>query len=96
MAMSRQFSAMACAIGHNVEYTERCPPAFEGAGLSPKFSDALGAAYKVVQQSAEPMGEDYDQDPNHFVVAAIGLLGCALDDHNDPEDGAAYNDDQEE
>jgi hypothetical protein len=35
------------------------------------------------------VGENDDQDPNQFVVA-IGLLGCALDNHSDPEDGARH------
>jgi hypothetical protein len=35
------------------------------------------------------VSENDDQDPNQFVVA-IGLLGCALDNHSDPEDGARH------
>ena len=42
------------------------------------------------------MGENYDQYPNQFVVALTGLLGCALDDHKHPEDGATYRENQEE
>ena len=42
------------------------------------------------------MSENYDQYPNQFVVALTGLLGCALDDHKHPEDGATYGENQEE
>jgi hypothetical protein len=36
------------------------------------------------------VGKNDDQDPNQSVVA-IGLLGCALDNHSDPEDGARHD-----
>jgi hypothetical protein len=69
---------------------------FGGFRLSAQFRDALRAAHQVVEQRADPMGENYDQDPNQFVVAATGLPGRALDDHNDPEDSACYPENQKE
>jgi hypothetical protein len=35
------------------------------------------------------MGEDQDDDPYHLGIAGIGLFGRALDQHHDPETGAA-------
>ena len=54
--------------------------------LASRFRDSLGAAHEEIDQRAEKVGKDDNDYPDQLVIALAGFLGCALNEHPDPED----------
>jgi len=53
-------------------------------------------AHKIINESADDLRENDDDDPNQLVVADAGLVGGAVDQHPDPKRESSQGDRQED
>src|SRR5882672_9129251 len=52
--------------------------------------------HKEIDQSADEMRKQNDQNPNNLFVVLIAFLGRAIDEHPNPEDRAEQTNDQKQ
>ena len=75
---------------HSLSCGQEARPRGRGLGLQLLLirADAGSAADEEVEQRAESVEEDDDEQPGEFVVSFGGLIRQAVDEHPDPEDEA--------
>src|SRR5437899_12775734 len=51
----------------------------------PQLLDSLGTTYQEIDQSADPVGEDDDQNPNDLGVALVGFFHRTINQRPNPK-----------
>jgi hypothetical protein len=56
------------------------------------FFQPFAVTHKIIDEGADDLCKDDDNDPNQLVVADAGLVGGAIDDHPHPKRKSGQHD----